>query len=72
MNEATGSKKNADQLFESASGYFTKAVARIGVDTSKPFVADPDPEHKVGTTDWKAEAARQKARHGIKEPASQQ
>lgn len=70
MNEATGSKKNADQLFESASGYFTKAVARIGVDTSKPFVADPDPEHKVGTTDWKAEAARQKSRLGIKEPSN--
>ena len=72
MNEATGSKKNADELFESANGYFTKAVARIGVDTSKTFVADPDPEHKIGTTDWKAEAARQKARLGIKDNASQQ
>lgn len=61
LNEATGSKMTADQLFEKATGYFNKSVSKIGVDPTKPFVADPDPKEEKGTTDWSAEKARLQA-----------
>lgn len=45
LNEATGSKMSADELGEKALGYFSKSVARKGVDTTKPFEAQTeDPE----------------------------
>ena len=58
MNEATGSKMTADELNAKAVGYFNKAVSKIGVDTSKPFQADPKPEDNKGTLDWSAEKKR--------------
>lgn len=58
MNEATGSKMTAEQLAEKATGYFNKAVSRKGVDTSKPFKADPIENDDEGTTDWSAEKKR--------------
>lgn len=58
MNEATGSKMTAEQLAEKATGYFNKAVSRKGVDTSKPFKADPIESDEEGTTDWSAEKKR--------------
>ena len=54
LNEATGNKMTA-------SGYFNKAVSRLGVDTSKPFQADPPKNDEEGTIDWSAEVARKKA-----------
>ena len=38
--EATGKKWNAQELQERAMGYFNKAVAKKGVDTSRPFESD--------------------------------
>lgn len=61
LNEATGNKMTAEQLSEKASTYFNKAVARRGVDTSKPFVADPSESEQKGTMDWSAEKKRQQA-----------
>lgn len=61
INEVMGNKMTADQLTEKVNGYFNKAVAKLGVDTSKPFVADPPTNEEEGTTDWKDEIARQKA-----------
>lgn len=58
MNEATGNKMTADELAEKATGYFNKAVSRKGVDTSKPFKADPPAEDEEGTVDWSAEKKR--------------
>lgn len=58
MNEATGNKMTAEQLAEKATGYFNKAVSRKGVDTSKPFVADPPKNEEEGTLDWSAERKR--------------
>lgn len=58
MNEATGNKMTAEQLAEKATGYFNKAVSRKGVDTSKPFVADPQAGEDEGTMDWSAEKKR--------------
>lgn len=58
MNEATGNKMSADELAEKATGYFNKAVSRKGVDTSKPFKADPPVNDEEGTTDWSAEKKR--------------
>lgn len=58
MNEATGNKMSAEQLAEKATGYFNKAVSRKGVDTSKPFVADPQASDDEGTLDWSAEKKR--------------
>lgn len=40
MYEATGKSWTAEQLQERAMGYFNKAVAKKGVDTSKPFESD--------------------------------
>ena len=40
LNEATGSKMTADELKAKAESYFNKAVARKGVDTSKPFESE--------------------------------
>lgn len=40
LYEATGKKWSSEQLNEKAMGYFTKAVSRKGVDTSKPFKGD--------------------------------
>lgn len=37
LNDVTGKKMTSDELAEKASGYFNKAVARKGIDTSKPF-----------------------------------
>lgn len=59
MNEATGNKMSADELAEKATGYFNKAVSRKGVDTSKPFKADPPVNDEEGTLDWSAEKKRQ-------------
>ncbi len=61
LNEATGSKMTADELSAKASGYFNKAVSRLGVDTSQPFKADPPKNEEDGTVDWSAEIARKKA-----------
>lgn len=58
MNEATGNKMTADELAEKATGYFNKAVSRKGVDTSKPFKADPPAEDEEGTVDWSTEKKR--------------
>ena len=40
MYEATGKSWTAEQLQEKAMDYFNKAVAKKGVDTSKPFESD--------------------------------
>lgn len=61
LNEATGNKMTAEELAAKASGYFNKAVSRLGVDTSKPFQADPPKNDEEGTIDWSAEVARKKA-----------
>ena len=61
LNEATGNKMTAEELAAKASGYFNKAVSRLGVDTSKPFQADPPKNDEAGTIDWSAEVARKKA-----------
>lgn len=58
LNEATGSKMTSDELVEKATGYFNKTVSRLGVDTSKPFQADPPDTEDEGTTDWSAEKKR--------------
>ena len=58
LNEATGNKMTAEQLAEKATGYFNKAVSRKGVDTSKPFQADPPKDDEEGTTDWSGEKKR--------------
>lgn len=42
INEATGKKMTAEELQEKAMGYFNKAVAKKGVDTSKPFESEGD------------------------------
>lgn len=44
LNEATGSKMTADELKAKAESYFNKAVARKGVDTSKPFESEKHDE----------------------------
>jgi hypothetical protein len=36
-NNLSGNKMTAEELSQKALGYFNKTVARIGVDTSKPF-----------------------------------
>lgn len=61
LNEATGNKMTAEELAAKASGYFNKAVSRLGVDTSKPFQADLPKNDEEGTIDWSAEVARKKA-----------
>lgn len=61
LNEATGNKMTAEELAAKASGYFNKAVSRLGVDTSKPFQADPPKNDEEGTIDWSEEVARKKA-----------
>lgn len=58
MNEATGNKMTAEELAAKATGYFNKAVSRKGVDTSKPFKADPPAGDEEGTIDWSAERKR--------------
>lgn len=58
INELTGNKMTADELAEKATGYFNKAVSRKGVDTSKPFKADPATGEDEGTLDWSAEKKR--------------
>lgn len=58
LNEVTGNKMTAEQLAEKATGYFNKAVSRKGVDTSKPFKADPPQKDEEGTLDWSAERKR--------------
>lgn len=58
LNEATGNKMTAEQLAEKATGYFNKAVSRKGVDTSKPFKADPATGEDEGTLDWSSEKKR--------------
>ena len=40
INEATGKKMTAEELKEKAMGYFNKAVAKKGVDTTKPFESE--------------------------------
>lgn len=67
LNEATGSKMSAEELSAKASGYFNKAVSRLGVDTSQPFKADPPKNEEDGTVDWSAEVARKKAQGLIPE-----
>ena len=58
VNELTGNKMTAEQLAEKATGYFNKAVSKKGVDTSKPFKADPPEVDEDGTLDWSAEKKR--------------
>lgn len=60
INEVTGNKMTADQLSEKVNGYFNAAVSRLGVDTSKPFQADPPAGDEEGVIDWSAEVERQK------------
>ena len=40
INEATGKKMTAEELKEKAMGYFNKAVAKKGVDKTKPFESE--------------------------------
>ena len=40
INEATGKKMTAEELQTKAMGYFNKAVAKKGVDTTKPFESE--------------------------------
>lgn len=47
--EATGKKWTAEKLNEKAMGYFNKAVAKKGVDTSKPFDGDGGSGKEVKT-----------------------
>lgn len=47
MYEATGNTWTAEQLNEKAMGYFNKAVAKKGVDTSKPFESEGGGNNKV-------------------------
>jgi hypothetical protein len=58
INEATGNKMTAEELAAKAQTYFDKAVSRKGVDTSKPFQADPPADDAEGTTDWSGEKKR--------------
>lgn len=58
VNELTGNKMTAEQLAEKATNYFNKAVSKKGVDTSKPFKADPLEVDDDGTLDWSAEKKR--------------
>lgn len=58
VNELTGNKMTAEQLAEKATNYFNKAVSKKGVDTSKPFKADPLEVDEDGTLDWSAEKKR--------------
>lgn len=58
VNELTGNKMTAEQLAEKATTYFNKLVSKKGVDTTKPFVADPHDGDDEGTTDWSAEKKR--------------
>ena len=58
VNELMGNKMTAEELAKKASDYFNKAVSRKGVDTSKPFTADPPDKDEEGTTDWSAEKKR--------------
>lgn len=51
MYEATGKKWTAEELNEKAMGYFNKAVAKKGVDTSKPFESDGGAENETLDTD---------------------
>lgn len=57
MNDVTGKKMTADELNAKATGYFNASVAKLGVDTSKPFVSD-NPDEQKGTMDWSAEKKR--------------
>ena len=53
MYEATGKKWNAQELQERAMGYFNKAVAKKGVDTSKPFESDGGGDSgSLDMSDW--------------------
>lgn len=58
VNELTGNKMTAEALADKATGYFNKAVSKKGVDTSKPFKADPPAGEDEGTLDWSAEKKR--------------
>ena len=58
INEATGNKMTAEELAAKAQAYFDKAVSRKGVDTSKPFRAEPPTDDAEGTTDWSGEKKR--------------
>ena len=58
VNELTGNKMTADELTAKAKTYFDKYVSKKGVDTSKPFKADPPADEAEGTTDWAAERKR--------------
>ena len=57
VNELSGSKMTAEELNAKATGYFNKAVSKLGVDTSQPFKPDKQTDDK-GTTDWSAERQR--------------
>lgn len=53
MYEATGKSWTAEQLQERAMGYFNKAVAKKGVDTSKPFDSDGGGDSgSLDMSDW--------------------
>ena len=43
--ELGGKKLSSDEIREKAMGYFNRSVAKKGVDTSKPFVSEGDPEN---------------------------
>lgn len=46
LNQATGSKKSAEELAEMALGYFSKAVSRKGDDITKPFKSEGGGENE--------------------------
>lgn len=52
-----GNKMSADELVAKATDYFNTYTGRIGVDTTKPFKADP-PSDEKGVVDWSAEKKR--------------
>jgi hypothetical protein len=70
MNEATGSKMNAEELNAKAVGYFNKLVSKIGVDPSKPFQPDKQVDDK-GTLDWSAEKKRLQDAGKLPKPENQ-
>jgi hypothetical protein len=47
VNDLTGRKMDAAELEKKALEYFNSSVAKKGVDITKPFVADPNPNEKT-------------------------
>lgn len=69
INTVTGNKMDAKALADKASSYFNTAVGKKGVDTSKPFKADPEPDKK-GRVDWQGEVKRLQDKGTLPKPAA--